>query len=63
MQTTPQPVTLRAVAADRPAPFPRPAAPQVPPAPGASVLGRAWLNGREVGGAAARFAHLSASHD
>jgi hypothetical protein len=25
--------------------------------------GRAWINGREVGGTDPRFAHLSASHD
>jgi len=25
--------------------------------------GRAWINGREVGGANARFAHLARSHD
>jgi hypothetical protein len=25
--------------------------------------GRAWINGREVGGADARFAHLGRSHD
>jgi len=25
--------------------------------------GRAWINGREVGGASARFDHLSRSHD
>jgi hypothetical protein len=25
--------------------------------------GRAWINGREVGGADARYAHLAASHD
>ena len=25
--------------------------------------GRAWINGREVGGAADRFAHLGHSHD
>ena len=25
--------------------------------------GRAWLNGREVGGADPRYAHLSRSHD
>jgi hypothetical protein len=27
------------------------------------VGGRVWLNGREVGGADARYAHLEASHD
>lgn len=27
------------------------------------VGGRAWLNGREVGGAARRYMHLEASHD
>ena len=26
-------------------------------------LGRAWVNGREVGGADARYAHLGRSHD
>ena len=25
--------------------------------------GRAWINGREVGGTEARFAHLSSGHD
>jgi hypothetical protein len=25
--------------------------------------GRAWINGREVGGASDRFAHLGRSHD
>lgn len=25
--------------------------------------GRAWINGREVGGSDARYAHLSRSHD
>jgi hypothetical protein len=25
--------------------------------------GRAWINGREVGGPDGRFAHLAASHD
>jgi len=25
--------------------------------------GRVWINGREVGGASARFDHLSRSHD
>lgn len=25
--------------------------------------GRAWINGREVGGADERFTHLAASHD
>ena len=25
--------------------------------------GRAWINGREVGGADTRFSHLAASHD
>jgi hypothetical protein len=27
------------------------------------VGGRAWLNGREVGGADPRYMHLEASHD
>ena len=27
------------------------------------VGGRAWLNGREVGGAVPRYKHLEASHD
>jgi hypothetical protein len=27
------------------------------------VGGRAWLNGREVGGADPRYTHLEASHD
>jgi hypothetical protein len=27
------------------------------------VLGRAWLNGREVGGTEARFGHLARSYD
>jgi hypothetical protein len=27
------------------------------------VGGRAWLNGREVGGADPRYSHLEASHD
>ena len=26
-------------------------------------VGRAWLNGREVGGTDPRYAHLEASHD
>jgi hypothetical protein len=26
-------------------------------------VGRAWLNGREVGGADPRYTHLEASHD
>ena len=26
-------------------------------------VGRAWLNGREVGGTAPRYMHLEASHD
>jgi hypothetical protein len=26
-------------------------------------VGRAWLNGREVGGADPRYSHLEASHD
>jgi hypothetical protein len=30
---------------------------------GRGVLGRAWLNGREVGGTEARFGHLARSHD
>lgn len=25
--------------------------------------GRAWINGREVGGADSRFSHLAATHD
>jgi hypothetical protein len=28
-----------------------------------SQPGRAWINGREAGGADARYAHLSGSHD
>jgi hypothetical protein len=35
----------------------------VGPAPAAAVRGRAWINGREVGGPDARFAHLAHSHD
>ena len=27
------------------------------------TLGRAWINGREVGGTEARFAHLAGGHD
>ncbi len=27
------------------------------------ALGRAWINGREVGGADPRFAHLAINHD
>ena len=27
------------------------------------VGGRAWLNGRELGGAELRYAHIEASHD
>jgi hypothetical protein len=30
---------------------------------GPRVGGRAWLNGREVGGADPRYVHLEASHD
>jgi hypothetical protein len=30
---------------------------------GPRVGGRAWLNGREVGGADPRYMHLEASHD
>jgi len=33
------------------------------PAPAERVLGRAWINGREVGGADARYAHLAGSYD
>jgi hypothetical protein len=29
----------------------------------APTRGRAWINGREVGGTDKRFAHLSRSHD
>jgi hypothetical protein len=29
----------------------------------AAPRGRAWINGREVGGTDKRFAHLSRSHD
>jgi hypothetical protein len=28
-----------------------------------AVLGRAWLNGREVGGTQARFGHLAHTYD
>jgi hypothetical protein len=27
------------------------------------IRGRVWINGREVGGTDARYAHLSAGHD
>jgi hypothetical protein len=30
---------------------------------GRSQPGRAWINGRETGGADTRYAHLSGSHD
>ena len=46
------------------APFPRAYAPDGSPLPvAARVLGRAWVNGHEVGGPARRFAHLARSHD
>ena len=32
-------------------------------ATGAEVRGRAWINGREVGGTDPRLAHLAASYD
>jgi hypothetical protein len=35
----------------------------VPPRPDSSRGGRAWINGREVGGTAERFAHLETGHD
>jgi hypothetical protein len=31
--------------------------------PPTELVGRAWLNGREVGGADPRYMHLEASHD
>jgi hypothetical protein len=33
------------------------------PHPSGRRGGRAWINGREVGGTQARYAHLAVSHD
>ena len=33
------------------------------PAPSSADAGRAWINGREVGGTDPRYAHLSRSYD
>jgi hypothetical protein len=33
------------------------------PATGSPVRGRAWINGREVGGGDPRYDHLAVSHD
>jgi hypothetical protein len=54
--TSPQVVQLPRRPARRRRPRPRPAA-----AGGSS--GRAWINGREVGGTDPRFDHLSIAHD
>ena len=35
----------------------------VPRRPGENRGGRAWINGREVGGTPERYAHLGAGHD